>query len=126
MNFFYQKVDFKRLREEIRILQLECQQMNQEIDDSTSESSTVSINFLNYVLLLTWMIDNFVIYNIVDDGGWNCHACTFRNHPALNICEECGQPRPQGPSNISSQIIHSSGTHLLIPLIASCFLNSKV
>lgn len=24
---------------------------------------------------------------------WQCHMCTFRNHPLLNKCEECDMPR---------------------------------
>ncbi|MEE6515694.1 hypothetical protein FKM82_024665 [Ascaphus truei] len=29
-----------------------------------------------------------------DEGAqWNCTACTFLNHPALNRCEQCEMPR---------------------------------
>lgn len=29
-----------------------------------------------------------------DEGThWNCTACTFLNHPALNRCEQCEFPR---------------------------------
>lgn len=29
-----------------------------------------------------------------DEGAqWNCTACTFLNHPALNRCEQCEFPR---------------------------------
>jgi len=93
-------VDFEKLRNEVRILQLDCQQMYQEIDDSTSESNenpSPAVAPTNLMICLN-----------EEDSGWNCHICTFRNHPALNKCEECGIPRPLGPSNISSQIIRGS------------------
>ena len=43
-----------------------------------------------------------------EDGGWNCNTCTFRNHPALNKCEECEMARPQWPRNDCST---GSGIH---------------
>jgi len=35
-----------------------------------------------------------------DAGGWNCSACTFRNHPALDKCEQCEMPRPQTSASV--------------------------
>lgn len=26
-------------------------------------------------------------------SSWQCHMCTFRNHPLLDKCEECDMPR---------------------------------
>lgn len=26
-------------------------------------------------------------------SSWQCHMCTFRNHPLLDKCEECEMPR---------------------------------
>lgn len=26
-------------------------------------------------------------------ASWQCHMCTFRNHPLLDKCEECDMPR---------------------------------
>ena len=52
-------VDFEKLRNEVRILQLDCQQMYQEIDDSTSESSTVFVNCFELEALLIWGFAKF-------------------------------------------------------------------
>ncbi|KAI8439682.1 hypothetical protein MSG28_013376 [Choristoneura fumiferana] len=40
--------------------------------------------------------DNF--YNNIYTGqrppaSWQCHMCTFRNHPLLDKCEQCDMPR---------------------------------
>ncbi|XP_063829643.1 uncharacterized protein LOC135078970 isoform X1 [Ostrinia nubilalis] len=31
-------------------------------------------------------------------ASWQCHLCTFRNHPLLNKCEQCEMPRIVGTS----------------------------
>ena len=46
-----------------------------------------------------------------DEGdAWNCNACTFRNHPALEKCEVCEMPRilPQAPEPRSSKFSTST------------------
>jgi len=132
-------VDLRNLKDEIQTLRVACQQMYQEIDDFTSESSNTVITWLLVSVIDSLMFSKFegeshpnpaaaptnvMVYMDEEDGGWNCHACTFRNYPALNKCEECQTPRPQGPSNISSQIIRGSG--MLLLLIVRYFLDSVV
>lgn len=29
----------------------------------------------------------------IEDPKWNCHMCTFQNHPLLDKCEQCEMPR---------------------------------
>lgn len=36
-------------------------------------------------------------------ASWQCHLCTFRNHPLLNKCEQCEMPRIVGTSTPKPQ-----------------------
>jgi len=94
-------VDQEKLRNEIRSLQLDCQQMYQQIDDSSGELDGNHVGPAVAPTHRSICLDE-------EDGGWNCNTCTFRNHPALNKCEECEMARPQWPRNDCST---GSGIH---------------
>lgn len=60
----------------------------------------INLSFPPLVLLLSSSsdADSKIVKPIADqeeDEGtqWNCTACTFLNHPALNRCEQCEFPR---------------------------------
>lgn len=42
-----------------------------------------------------------------DGEQWNCSACTFLNHPALNKCECCEMPRMNAQQPQTGKVCHS-------------------
>lgn len=55
-----------------------------------------TICLLTHKLNISEQVDQDNFYSNIYTGQqstWQCHMCTFRNHPLLNKCEECDMPR---------------------------------
>lgn len=96
----------ERLKSEVRNLELDCQRMCQELDTagtnsvrprstattpSTPRATPTSPNGPAQPHLPPPSVEEEEEED--ESGGWNCHRCTFYNHPALSKCEECESPR---------------------------------
>ncbi len=50
---------------------------------------------------------HFVLHQVVVaqtvSRHWDCHACTFRNRPSVEICEVCSKSRQYGSSGLDSE-----------------------
>ncbi|XP_046674122.1 TGF-beta-activated kinase 1 and MAP3K7-binding protein 3 isoform X2 [Homalodisca vitripennis] len=122
----------KRLREEILLLQRECNRMTVEVD------RYAEIRHVNSDTLLLGETNEEFYKNIyrgqlfprqsvrqrpvamagASGGGgeghnWTCHVCTFHNHPALNKCEQCDMPRIN--TEPETRDIHIHVTHHNVP-----------
>ncbi|KAG6450643.1 hypothetical protein O3G_MSEX006687 [Manduca sexta] len=71
----------QRLREYVERLRDQCDTLAKRLEMGTTESDE-SRNF--YSNIYTGQRPS---------SSWQCHMCTFRNHPLLDKCEECDMPR---------------------------------
>ncbi|KYB26139.1 TAK1-associated binding protein 2 isoform B [Tribolium castaneum] len=87
----------KQLRREIKHLQYQCEQLALEVD----KNSDLQEDFYHNIYTgqrgpLNVEGRRFTQPNAFQDNEgpkWNCHLCTFLNHPDLDKCEQCEMPR---------------------------------
>ncbi|XP_044253594.1 TGF-beta-activated kinase 1 and MAP3K7-binding protein 2 isoform X2 [Tribolium madens] len=87
----------KQLRREIKHLQYQCEQLALEVDKNsdlqedfyhniyTGQRGPLNLDGRRYTQPTAFQ-DN-------EGPKWNCHLCTFLNHPDLDKCEQCEMAR---------------------------------
>ncbi|XP_063904397.1 TGF-beta-activated kinase 1 and MAP3K7-binding protein 2 isoform X2 [Zophobas morio] len=99
----------KQLRREIKHLQYQCEQLALEADKNapvdiqedfyhniyTGQRGPLNIEGGSRVRRLEGRYTQPPLSAFQDNEGpkWNCHLCTFLNHPDLDKCEQCEMPR---------------------------------
>ncbi|XP_054268976.1 TGF-beta-activated kinase 1 and MAP3K7-binding protein 3-like isoform X1 [Macrosteles quadrilineatus] len=121
----------KKLKEEISLLQMECNRMTKEVYHNAElrhvNTETLPLGETNeefYKNIYRGQLfprqavrqrpTTAPAVTVVGEGRhWTCHVCTFHNHPALNKCEQCDMPRIITGSE--TQNIHIHVTHHNVP-----------
>ncbi|KRT82853.1 hypothetical protein AMK59_3242 [Oryctes borbonicus] len=108
----------KYLQKEIIELQEECKKLTIEVDNRcgsaalplgetrarfydniyTGQRPALSLGFPTEHITSnrgqrTFTYQSQPINSEIDGPKWNCHMCTFQNHPLLDRCEQCEMPR---------------------------------
>lgn len=71
----------QRLREHVQRLRDQCNNLSKKLEMGGNETDDTGNFYSN------------IYTGQRPSSSWQCHMCTFRNHPLLDKCEECDMPR---------------------------------
>ncbi|KAJ0174485.1 hypothetical protein K1T71_009593 [Dendrolimus kikuchii] len=71
----------QRLREYVERLRDQCNTLSKKLEMGGNETDDTGNFYSN------------IYTGQRPSSSWQCHMCTFRNHPLLDKCEECDMPR---------------------------------
>ncbi|EEB13946.1 hypothetical protein Phum_PHUM268290 [Pediculus humanus corporis] len=88
-TFITQKNNLPVFLKDVDKLRIECKKLAYAVDLYSDTQNFLPLGETNeefYNNIYTGQV-------LQREEYWNCQLCTFRNHPLLNVCEECEMPR---------------------------------